>query len=58
MVSTSLADLAALLPPDLVERPRFGADERPPDPHILFVVDGGELPPGNHVHPGRRRRTA
>ena len=28
MVSTSLADLAALLPPDLGERPRFGADER------------------------------
>jgi S-DNA-T family DNA segregation ATPase FtsK/SpoIIIE len=51
MVSTSLADLAALLPPDLAERPRFGADERPPDPHILFVVDGGVLPPGNHVIP-------
>ena len=28
MVSTSLNDLAALLPPDLSERPRFGADER------------------------------
>jgi S-DNA-T family DNA segregation ATPase FtsK/SpoIIIE len=51
MVSTSLADLAALLPPELAERPRFGADERPPDPHILFVVDGGVLPPGNHVIP-------
>ena len=32
MVSTDLADLAALLPPDLAERPRFGADERPPTP--------------------------
>jgi S-DNA-T family DNA segregation ATPase FtsK/SpoIIIE len=51
MVSTSLTDLAALLPPDLAERPRFGADERPPNPHILFVVDGGVLPPGNHVIP-------
>jgi S-DNA-T family DNA segregation ATPase FtsK/SpoIIIE len=51
MVATNLADLAALLPPDLAERPRFGADERPPDPHILFVVDGGVLPPGNHVIP-------
>src|SRR4051812_23835670 len=50
MVSTNLADLAALLPP-LAERPRFGADERPPDPHVLFVVDGAELPPGNHVIP-------
>jgi DNA segregation ATPase FtsK/SpoIIIE, S-DNA-T family len=51
MVSTNLTDLAALLPPDLAERPRFGADERPPNPHILFVVDGGVLPPGNHVIP-------
>src|SRR3954470_9390611 len=50
MVSTNLTDLAALLPP-LAERPRFGADERPPDPHVLFVVDGAELLPGNHVIP-------
>jgi DNA segregation ATPase FtsK/SpoIIIE, S-DNA-T family len=50
MVSTNLTDLAALLPP-LAERPRFGADERPPDPHVLFVVDGADLPPGNHVIP-------
>ncbi len=51
MVATSLADLAALLPPDLGERPRFGADERPATPHILLVTDGVELPPGNHVVP-------
>lgn len=51
MVSTSLSDLAALLPPDLSERPRFGADERPAVPHVLLVIDGGELPPGNHVVP-------
>ncbi len=51
MVSTSLNDLAALLPPDLSERPRFGADERAATPHLLFVVDGGFLPPGNHVVP-------
>ncbi|MGB0101565.1 MAG: type VII secretion protein EccCb, partial [Nocardioides sp.] len=51
MVSTSLADLAALLPADLGERPRFGADERAPSPHILLVTDGVELPPGNHVVP-------
>jgi S-DNA-T family DNA segregation ATPase FtsK/SpoIIIE len=51
MVSTNLADLAALLPPDLPDRPRFGADERPPNPHILFVIDGGVLPPGNQVIP-------
>jgi S-DNA-T family DNA segregation ATPase FtsK/SpoIIIE len=51
MVATNIVDLAGLLPPDLAERPRFGADERPPDPHMLLVVDGGVLPPGNHVIP-------
>ena len=51
MVSTSLSGLAALLPADLSERPRFGADERPARPHLLLVIDGGELPPGNHVVP-------
>ena len=29
MVSTSLDELAVLLPADLGERPRFGAEERP-----------------------------
>ena len=51
MVATSLNDLAALLPPDLSERPRFGADDREATPHILLVTDGFELPPGNHVVP-------
>ncbi|ANH37953.1 ESX-1 secretion system protein EccCa1 [Nocardioides dokdonensis FR1436] len=51
MVSTSLDDLAEMLPPDLSDRPRFGADERPSSPHILLVTDGVELPPGNHVVP-------
>ena len=51
MVSTSLDELATMLPPDLSERPRFGAEERPATPHILLVVDGAELPLGNHVVP-------
>ena len=51
LVSTNLADLATLLPPDLAERPRFGAGEGPPHPHILFVVDGGVLPPVKRVIP-------
>jgi DNA segregation ATPase FtsK/SpoIIIE, S-DNA-T family len=51
MVSTSLEDLGALLPPDLNDRPRFGADERTATPHILLIIDGGHLPPGNHVVP-------
>ncbi|CAM3168827.1 type VII secretion protein EccCa [Nocardioides dubius] len=51
MVTTSLDDLGAMLPPDLSERPRFGADEAGATPHILLVVDGVDLPPGNHVIP-------
>ncbi|MFC7497041.1 MULTISPECIES: type VII secretion protein EccCa [unclassified Nocardioides] len=51
MVSTSLDELAGLLPADLADRPRFGADERTATPHLLLVIDGGELPPGNHVVP-------
>ncbi|GAA1477726.1 type VII secretion protein EccC [Nocardioides aestuarii] len=51
IVTTSLDELAALLPPDLGDRPRFGADERPATPHILLVTDGAVLPPGNHVIP-------
>ncbi len=51
MVSTSLTELAALLPQDLGDRPRFGADERPATPHIMLVLDGVPLPPGNHVIP-------
>jgi S-DNA-T family DNA segregation ATPase FtsK/SpoIIIE len=49
MVSTDLTDLAALLPPDLVERLRVRVGERPRGPHILFVLDGVELPPGNVI---------
>ena len=48
MVTTSLDDLAALLPPDLSDRPRFGrraAGQR----HILLVSRRRHLPPGNHV---------
>ena len=51
IATTSLDELAALLPPDLGDRPRFGADERPATPHILLVTDGAVLPPGNHVVP-------
>ena len=51
MVTTSLDDLAVMLPSDLADRPRFGADQRPAAPHVLVVVDGGWLPPGNHLIP-------
>jgi S-DNA-T family DNA segregation ATPase FtsK/SpoIIIE len=51
MVTTSLDDLGAMLPPDLGDRPRFGSDDRVATPHILLVLDGVSLPPGNHVIP-------
>ncbi|HSE69570.1 MAG TPA: type VII secretion protein EccCa [Nocardioidaceae bacterium] len=51
MVTTNIDDLAAMLPEDLVDRPRFGADQRPATPHVLLVLDGGVLPPGNHLVP-------
>ena len=51
MVTTSLDDLAAMLPRDLADRPRFGADQRPATPHVVVLVDGGHLPPGNHLIP-------
>jgi DNA segregation ATPase FtsK/SpoIIIE, S-DNA-T family len=50
MVSTSLAELAALLP-CLEDRPRFGVSERSPGPHVLLVTDGLPLPAGNPVVP-------
>jgi len=51
MATSSLDDLAELLPQDLTDRPRFGVDERPRLPHLLLVTDGVDLPPGNHVVP-------
>ncbi|GAB3790631.1 type VII secretion protein EccC [Nocardioides ungokensis] len=55
MVSSSLTDLAALLPPGLDDGPRTGADERPGPPHVLLVTDGMPLPPGNPVVPPEGR---
>jgi S-DNA-T family DNA segregation ATPase FtsK/SpoIIIE len=51
MVTGSLDDIAAMLPTDVADRPRFGADQRTETPHVLLVVDGTTLPPGNHVIP-------
>ncbi len=51
MVTTSLDDLGLLLPSELSERPRFGAEEAHSLPHILLVLDGATLPPGNHLIP-------
>ena len=51
MVTTNLSDLGTLLPADLSDRPRFGADERPATPHILLVIDLRRVAAGNHVIP-------
>ncbi len=51
LVATSLDELAPLLPADLGDRPRFGADEGPATSHVLLVTDGAVLPPGNDVVP-------
>ena len=49
MVATSLADLEPMLPADLPERPRFGRADQRTLPHVLILVDGGEIPPGNPI---------
>ena len=40
---------AAAAAPEIVERPRFGPSEQASLPHVLLVVDGGDVPPGNPV---------
>ncbi len=52
LVGESVHDLMPLLPQDLVERPRFGPSDTPSLPHVLLVVDGGDVPPGNPVVTG------
>ncbi|WP_282946113.1 type VII secretion protein EccCa [Cellulomonas endometrii] len=49
MIGTALADVEALLPEDLTERPRFGYAAEAPLPHVLVVVDGGHVPVGNAI---------
>ena len=52
MITDSLSDLAAMLPKELVDRPRFEPGViRAPSPQLLLVLDGVELPPGNHLVP-------
>ncbi len=49
LVGESVHDLLPLLPQEIVERPRFGPSDRASRPHVLLVVDGGHVPPGNPV---------
>lgn len=52
LVGESIHDLLPLLPHEIVERPRFGPTDRPALPHVLLLVDGGHVPPGNPVVTG------
>ncbi|WP_024286903.1 type VII secretion protein EccC [Cellulomonas sp. KRMCY2] len=47
LIATSLDEIEDLLPEDLADRPRFEHSETPLLPHVLVVVDGGEVPAGN-----------
>ena len=49
LVGESVHDLLSLLPLEIVERPRFGPSDQASLPHVLLVVDGGDVPPGNPV---------
>ncbi|WP_188037637.1 type VII secretion protein EccCa [Actinotalea sp. JY-7885] len=49
MIGASLTDLEDLLPEGLPDRPRFGVNETPLLPHLLVVVDGGDVPAGNAI---------
>ncbi len=51
MVSDSLPDLFEMLPKDVRDRPRFSHEPRDTTPHLVLVVDGVTLPPGNSVLP-------
>jgi S-DNA-T family DNA segregation ATPase FtsK/SpoIIIE len=50
LIAPVFAELEDLLPEDLRERPRFSRDVDPPlTPHLLVVLDGGRVPPGNAI---------
>ena len=51
MVTTHVDDLVAMLPQEVVDRPRFGAVQPVSGPQVVVVLDGVSLPPGNHVLP-------
>ena len=51
MVTDHLEELGDLLPADLSDRPRFGGIQAPATPHVVVVLDGTTLAPGNHVLP-------
>ncbi len=43
MIGSEAADIEALLPADLTERPRFGRDSTKRLPHIVIITDGARI---------------
>lgn len=49
MIGETWADIEGLVASGLHDRPRFGTKADPPRPHVLLVVDGGQIPAGHPV---------
>ncbi|CAN5305019.1 type VII secretion protein EccC [soil metagenome] len=49
MIGTDLADLEAMLPADLGDRPRFAPAAPARAPHVLIVTDGVRIPAGDPI---------
>lgn len=49
MIAPVLSEIEDMLPEDLPERPRFGRGGARQTPHVLVVLDGGHVSPGNSV---------
>ena len=52
MIGSDPETLLRMLPADLRERPRFAPDTVFPGPHVLVVVDGASVKPGDSVFAG------
>lgn len=49
MIGETLSDIESLLAKGLAERPRFSRGDTSAVPHVLLVVDGGQVPAGNGI---------
>jgi DNA segregation ATPase FtsK/SpoIIIE, S-DNA-T family len=44
MIGANLAEIEDMLPAEVAERPRFGADATVKTPHVIIVTDGARVP--------------
>lgn len=49
MIGETLSDIESLLPQGLTDRARFQRGGSGTQPHVVIIVDGGHVPPGNGV---------